>query len=103
MVYVQIFCTYTTAFLTDEYTKASPGIRCEECLKEGFDYCISSNTCIERATEGCAGQEDHITGDPDFASGAVNGGEHSMVCPADRGGGGYVYSDSKLERIFLTS
>ncbi|CAK0818215.1 unnamed protein product [Prorocentrum cordatum] len=38
---------------------------CQECLAEGQDFCISTNSCIPRATMGCRGPEDHITGDPD--------------------------------------
>jgi hypothetical protein len=49
---------------------------CEKCLMEGFDYCISTDACTERATATCAGQEDHITGDQDW------GQTHSMVCPS---------------------
>jgi len=40
---------------------------CQECLAEGQDFCISTNSCIPRATMGCRGPEDHITGDPEFA------------------------------------
>merc|ERR1740121_1413079 len=48
-------------------TAAAVSSTCQKCLAEGKDFCISSNSCIPRATFGCNGAEDHITGDPEFA------------------------------------
>ena len=56
---------------------------CEECLRTGFDYCISANSCVERASKSCKGPEDHITGDESFASGVENGYRLSMTCPGE--------------------
>eukprot|EP00930_Biecheleria_cincta_P035349 TRINITY_DN24312_c0_g1_i1.p1 TRINITY_DN24312_c0_g1~~TRINITY_DN24312_c0_g1_i1.p1 ORF type:complete len:514 (+),score=127.16 TRINITY_DN24312_c0_g1_i1:89-1630(+) len=56
--------------------------RCEECLAEDKDFCISSNDCIPRATFQCRGPYDHITGDKEFAlHGNPDGIQHSMACP----------------------
>ena len=60
----------------------SAGTQCEDCLRTGLDYCISTDSCVPRATESCEVPEDHITGDERFASGAANGVDHSMICPA---------------------
>ena len=53
--------------------------KCEQCLYQGKDYCIEENVCITRGTAGCAGSEDHITGDEDFAE-CYEGQQHSMIC-----------------------
>lgn len=55
---------------------------CHACLAAGKDFCISGRMCIPRATFGCKGPHDHITGDREFAlHGNPDGIKHSMVCP----------------------
>lgn len=57
--------------------------KCEKCLAEGMDFCISGNECIPRATFQCRGPYDHITGDKEFSlHGNPDGIQHSMSCPA---------------------
>merc|ERR1711976_592503 len=56
--------------------------KCQACLADGKDFCISDSKCIPRATFQCRGPHDHITGDEWFAlHGNPNAIQHSTVCP----------------------
>merc|ERR1712039_1010671 len=50
---------------------------CQRCLRNGKDYCIADDVCIQRATKGCNGPDDQVTGDFSFSK---EDGGISMDC-----------------------